>query len=434
MRNRFLLGLTTFLLSALLVGPNLSLSQSGQADDKAKAIFGLGNLHKLNISMTKAEWDELQTSSLRGGTVGAAGADYTRPDGRIVHVGSGFRGYYPWIHADLTTPVGEVKDVGLRYKGNLSFSSSAAGAPLRANFKLKTDIYGTKDDWSGLETLNFHAGVLDPSLMREAMGYYLFRAAGVPSPRTAYVEINFNVPGFNIPGALPNSSGGMYLLIENVNKQFLKWALPPGTGLLLKPEGLRGGIGGRGDTWSAYTPTWRPDRDATPDEQKKVMEFANLVSQPDLALFKEKIDSYLDVDKFLRFIAINAFLLNWDGYLTGGHNFYVYLDPKDDKIRFLPWDLDLSLGARGGPANAANLMRPANAQNLLVTRLLDDPATAEKYRLVVKELATTILTREELEKILVELEKVRGSRDAALRSMIDSRVAYVQSLRSEWDK
>jgi hypothetical protein len=39
-----------------------------------------------------------------------------------------------------------------------------------------------------------------------------------------------------------------------------------------------------------------------------------------------------------------------------------------------------------------------------------------------------------LEKILVELEKVRGSRDAALRSMIDSRVAYVQSLRSEWDK
>jgi spore coat protein H len=270
--------------------------------------------------------------------------------------------------------------------------------------------------------------------MREALGYYLFRAAGIASPRTAYVEINFNVPGFSIPGALPNSSGGIYLLIENVNKQFLKWAAPPGTGLLLKPEGLRGGIGGRGDTWSDYVATWRPDRDATPAEQKRVMEFANLVSQPDLALFKEKIGTYLDVDQFLRFIALNAFLLNWDGYLTGNHNFYLYLDPRDDKIRFMPWDLDLSLGARGGNNAATNLMRPANAQNLLITRLLDDPATAEKYRLVVKELATTIFKRDELEKILVELEKASGRRDAALRSMRDSRSAYVEALRPEWDK
>ena len=116
----------------------------------------------------------------------------------------------------------------------------------------------------------------------------------------------------------------------------------------MKPEGLRGGIQSLGDSWAAYTPSYRPDRDATPHEQQRLIEFARLISQPDAALFRAKIGTYLDVDQFLRFIAVNALIANNDSYLRGGHNFYLYLDPKDDKFRFIPWDQDLSLGSRPG--------------------------------------------------------------------------------------
>jgi len=400
--------------------------QAPAADDKE--IFGLTKLHHVGLTLFKAEWDVLQTSSgFNGG--GDAGTDYTRPDGRIIHVGGGFRGFFPWVHADLGVDGREIKDVGLRYKGNLSFTSSSAANTFRANLKVKTDIYGGKTSWNGAETVNFHAGVMDASLMREALGFALFRAAGVPAPRTAYAEISFNVAGL-----YANAPGGMYVLIENVNKQFLKHALPPGAGLLMKPEGLPGGIQSRGDVWSLYISTYRPDREATPREQQRVIEFAKLISQPDVALFRAKIGTYLDVDEFLRFIAVNVFLANWDSYLNGLHNYYVYLDPKDDKFRLIPWDLDLSLGSRGMSPGSFNMMRPAGQNQPLIYWLLDDPAIADQYRVIVKELATTVFTRSECEKILDRLENVSTRHDQALRSFLDSRYAYIESIRGEWDK
>jgi spore coat protein H len=429
MLNRFLLGLTSFFLTILLVGQVLSEPRPAQDD---QSIFGLSRLHQISMTISRAEWDVLQTSDARffgGAPGGEPGTDYTRADGRIIHVGSGFRGFFPWVHGDMRVNGVELKDIGLRYKGNLSFASSNAAAPFRANLKAKTDLFGGKADWNGVETLNFHAGVLDLSLMREALGYALFRAAGVPASRTAYAEIKFNVPGL-----YSDARGGAYLLIENVNKQFLKRALPPGTGLLFKPEGTRGGITSRGGTWSQYTPTFRPDREATLQEQTRTMEFANLISQPDVALFRSRIGTYLDVDQFLRYLAVNSFLLNWDSYLTGGHNYYFYLDPKDDKFRFIPWDLDLSSGGRGGGPGVGDMMRPFSGDNPLIYWLLDDPAVAERYRSIIKELSKTVFARVELEKILVDLEKAIPNRDATLRSFLDGRVAYVNGLVASWEK
>src|SRR5687767_11340573 len=99
MVNRFLMGLTTLLMTVLFAGPNLSSPQSAQDDEKN--IFGLTKLHRLRLTMSRGEWDVLQTSNVRGGSTTDAGDDYVQPDGRIVHVGSGFRGFFPWVHADL---------------------------------------------------------------------------------------------------------------------------------------------------------------------------------------------------------------------------------------------------------------------------------------------------------------------------------------------
>ena len=351
-------------------------------------------------------------------------------DGRLIHVGSGFGGYFPWVRADMRIDDGErkteFKDVGLRYKGNLSFSSSSAAAPLFANFKLKLDVHGTKGTWDGEKTFNLHAGVVDTSKMRDAIAFAIFRAAGVPAPRTAYVELTFTVPG-----VYQDAPAGLFTLIEDVNKKFLERVLPPGTGLLMKPEGMRGGVQSMGDTWASYMPTFRPDREATPHEQQRVMEFARLVSQPDVALFRSKIGTYLDVDQFLRFIAVNALIVNTDSYLSGGHNFYLYLDPKDDKFRFIPWDQDLSMGSRGGRGGIGpqiDVMRPFTGDQPLIYWLLDDPAIAAQYRAIVRELGTSVFTAAELSKLVDALEKVGTGRGPSPREFIATRTAYVQQL------
>src|SRR5205085_764168 len=99
MLNRFLVGLTIFFLTILFVGPVLSVPRLFQATAD-KDIFILSSVHQLRLTMSRGEWDVLQTTDGRFGA-GDGGTDYTRSDGRLVHVGSGFRGSFPWVHVDM---------------------------------------------------------------------------------------------------------------------------------------------------------------------------------------------------------------------------------------------------------------------------------------------------------------------------------------------
>ncbi len=411
----------------LAVGILLAAATTGPHAEPAPGdrVFGLTKLHQIHVSLTPAEWAVLQTSTARGG--GSRGTDHTQPDGRRVHIGSGFGGYFPWAHADVRVDGMRLENVGLRYKGNFSFSASSAAAPLHANFKLKTDVYGARGSWDGVETLNFHAGVLDASRMREAIGFAVFRAAGVLAPRTAYAELIFTVPG-----VYQDTSAGLFTIIEDVNRTLLRRVRPDGAGLLFKPEGLRGGIQSLGNSWSAYVSALRPEREATSAEAQRVMEFAQLISQTDVALFRARIGSFLDVDQFLRFIAVNALIENTDSYLGGVHNFYLYLDPSDDKFRFIPWDLDLSMGGRMVGSGGVDVMKPYRGDQPLIYWLLDDPAVAAKYRAVLRELAASVFTRAALVSMVDELERVGTGRGASPRAYLESRAAYLERLVAGW--
>ena len=440
-------------------------------------IFELTRIHRLRISLSADEWDVLMTSGGRS-TLGPGGQDYVLADGRLAHLSSGFANYLPWAMGDLRIedPSGKIefKSIGVRYKGNSSFTRSTGAAPLLANFKLKIDLYGTKGTWDGHKTFNLQSGVVDASRMRDHVMYWLFRTAGVPAPRTTYAEVVFNVPG-----VYQDTSAGLFTIIEDVNGKFIERVLPPGKGLLMKPEQLGGGIRKLGDSWSQYATKLRPDREATLHEQQRVMDFGSLISG-DVETFRANVRSYLDVDQFLRFLAVNAFATNWDSYLTGSHNFYFYLDPRDDRFRFVPWDQDLSLQMRGMPGGGmtqvrivrpdgtvvngnavgnvvvngnfvvngatvpvtnaptpatpgADILRPANASQTLITRLLDDPTIEAQYRAIIRELSATAFSVTELTKLMDALEAVNPGRTGSPRDYVLLRARTVEQLIASWD-
>lgn len=410
----FALVAAVFLVSAPIEaqrGPN-------RTGDK---IFGFSTVQKVEFAVSESEYAVWQTSSPRNGG-GTGGTDYRGTDGRLVHVGSGFGGYFPWVKAEMRAGGETFKDVGLRYKGNLSFSQTNASAPLFASMKVKIDVHGTRGTWDGEKVFNFHAGVVDTSKMREALAFAIFRAAGVPAPRTTYAQLFFTVPA-----RYQNTSAGYFTIIEDVNKTFLERVLPPGNGLLMKPEGLRGGISNLGADWNQWVARMRPDRDATPHERQRMMELGQLVSQPDVDVFRSRIGQYLDVEEFLRFLAVNAFIANGDSYLGGGHNFYVYLDPADDKVRLIPWDQDLSMGSRN-MGGGFDLLRPYNGDQPLIYWLLDDPMVVARYRQILKELAGTAFSKAEITRLCDALEAVGASPGNSPRSFLEGRADYVQKL------
>ena len=379
---------------------SLLLGLSAISAKAAPSFFGITNLHRVEITMLPDEWRDLQSSvGGRGGRGGGGGLGSATlssllndPD-REIHVGSGFGGLFPWVHASVAIDGQLLSNVGMRYKGNSTFSASEG--MLRRSYKLKFDQFDEALRFDGLKTLNLNSGALDSSRIRETLSFSVFRAAGVPAAQTAFAEATLTVPGSH-----EREHVGLYTLIEQVNKQFLKRYFTNNDGLLLKPERLRGGIQYLGENWSAYEPSYRPEREATPAEARRVIDFAQLIATSSDAQFREQIGSFLEVDRFLRFVAVNAILMNLDSYLSVGHNFFIYLDPSTSRFVFIPWDQDLSMGgfggAGGGQGMDASLMHPYSGQNELISRLLDAPEFNARYRAILTELSETACSKAEL--------------------------------------
>ncbi len=360
----------------------------------APPVFGQDVMHDLHLTLSAKEWERMQKVS--GGLTLFPPKKPVAKDGEEPfewHKSPGFGLEFPWVHADLVANGKALKNVGLRYKGNGSYVSS--GEALKRNLKIEIDHYTKDQRWFGLRTLTLNAGAVDQSRLREALAYSVFRAAGVPAPRTAFAKVSLSVEG-----KYTNEFLGVYTLVELVNKDFLKQHFKAGDGLLMKPE-RQVGIVYLGDDWKKYQDRYYPKRDATPKEIEHIIAFAKLISKADDDAFKKDVGNYLDIDNFLRFIAVNTMLPNTDSFLTTGHNYYLYLNPRTNKLAFMPWDLDIAFA--GFPLMGTieqqthmNLLKPSPNRIKLVDRLLAIPEVNERYRKIVIEIAGVAFTRQKL--------------------------------------
>lgn len=289
--------------------------------------------------------------------------------------------------------------VGIRYKGNGTIMDTAR--IIKKSFKIDLDRTGGTGKFGGSKTINLHCGVTDPSKGRETLAYELYRATGVPASRTALAEVRLTVPGKYDKELL-----GLYTIVEDVGKPFLKDRFGDEKGLLMKPEGLRD-FTYQGDDWARYKQPYAPKRDATAKEANRMIEFAKLVDKADEATFRKEIGSYLEVDNYLRFLAATAFMANTDSFFGLGHNYYMYLHPKTNKIHFIPWDLDRAF-ANFGNANQnmdLSLTHPYGGTHRLTERLLATPEIGAAYQKLLKELAAGPFAKDRFLKELAAYEK-----------------------------
>jgi spore coat protein H len=66
--------------------------------------------------------------------------------------------------------------------------------------------------------------------------------------------------------------------------------------------------------------------------------------------WKTSLESVFDIDGFLKWLAVNTTIQNWDTYGRMTHNYYLYNDPADNLIKWIPWDNNEAFeeGKQGG--------------------------------------------------------------------------------------
>lgn len=220
-----------------------------------------------------------------------------------------------YVQGDVQIGNSIFKDVGIRLKGSFSFQNLDG----KSSFKVKFNRYHPDQRFVGLEKVTFNNMRQDRSMVHERLAYNVFRAAGVPAPRSGYVRVSLN-------GQLY----GLYANIETMDDRFLKANYEDGKGNLYEAPW---GADLEEDAIDKY------EQDEGDDTSRRDLEeLLEWVSRPGDDIFFDE-NTPLNTDEFLRFVAVEAIIGHWDGYWKA-NNYFIYNESSRPEWTFLPWGLD----------------------------------------------------------------------------------------------
>ncbi|MCU1234561.1 MAG: hypothetical protein JWP63_2528 [Candidatus Solibacter sp.] len=318
---------------------------------------------------------------------------------------------FEYVHAGIDFNGTVYKDVAVRYKGNSTFQQSRGS--LKRSLKLDLNKYVKGQKVGGVSKLNLHSNVTDAGEMNEPLSYRLFRDGGVPSPRTSYARVYLTVAG-----KYGREYVGLYSVVEDIDNTFAQDRFATKDGAIFKPS--TGSLFGYlGDDWAKYKQTYDPKTELSEKQQKRVIEFAKLVTSGSDAEFAAQLGAYIDVDEWARYHSLNVWLANMDSILAMGQNFYLYLNPTTDKFSILPWDLDLSFGGMGG-GTELSIEHPWRGQNRFLERLFQVDTFKQRYMARMKEFSASICRPE---RITAQVEETAAVIRPAVKEESDAKVA-----------
>ena len=339
-------------------------------------VFPQDKVQRLDITISSDDWDEMQSD--------LANMPITRPgetiDGTFEPI---------WISCDLFYNDKQWYEVGIRVKGNSSLQSTYSSGIKKFSFKLDFDqfenVYPAINNqrFYGFKQLNLNNSFDDKSLMRDKVAGDLFRDFGLPMAKSAYYEVYINYQG-------KSQYFGLYTLVEEVDNTVIKTQFVDGDGNLYKPEGSAAGFAlGKYNTSDFYKKT----NESTSDWSDIKALYDALHSEQrtsDPKAWRDLLESKINMDLYIRWLAANTVMQNWDTYGKMTHNYYLYNDPSTSKFVWIPWDNNEALqdGKMGGSI-ALNLSGVTSDWPLISFIASDDTYFAI-YKQYAKEFATTV--------------------------------------------
>ena len=333
-------------------------------------VFNQNQVNRINIIFTPNEWQAMQTD-LDQKSGGGPGSPPTE-DPSYFECEVIFNGL-SWNH------------VGIRYKGNSSLRARSNKLPLRFDFDQWEDQYPAIVDqrFYGFKELSMSSNYNDPAIMREKSAADLFRNFGVPAVRTAFYEVYID------EGTGTYQYYGMYTLTEIVFDTFLNDWFGSKSGNCYKPDG-------NGARFFSSNFTLTDFELKTKEVQyvkSGIQQVYDVLQSPTRAThptqWKKDLEAVFDVDGFLKYLAVNNTIQNWDTYGKMTHNYYLYHDPKDDRIKWIVWDHNEAFqnGKMGGALSLG--MQEVGVDWPLINYLIADETYETTYQGYLKQCIET---------------------------------------------
>ncbi len=272
-----------------------------------------------------------------------------------------------------------LENVGFRLRGNTSRNAA------KKSFKVAFNAFESGRKFHGLEKMNLNGEHNDPSIIRAKLGWDILGQMDVIAARANHVELYINEEYY-----------GLYLNVEHIDEEFLKDRYKGNDGGNLYKCLYPADLNFEGSSPNAYKEEEFGRRkydlktNTEADDYSDLAHFITVLNEASTADFKVAISEVFDVDVFLRTLAADVFMGNWDGYSFNINNFYLYHNPSTSKFEYIAYDIDNTFGIDWfnidwGIRNIYDWTSDTHS-NVLADRILEVPEFKNRYSYYLQQL------------------------------------------------
>jgi spore coat protein H len=416
-------------------------------------VFPQNKVNSIEINISKVQWDSIKADMKNkyGNDFGQGGMmpgmERMRPDkangmpmppngmpmppnfedGGMMNFGKGEPNYFP---ISINFKGKTIQNVGFRLKGNSSLMMTWGKGVYKLPFRLDFEEFEKdkkKQKFYGFEKLSFSPAMSDKSLIREKVTADIFREAGIPAAQTAFYKVYINF-------GEGKKYCGVYTLVEVIEDTMIKTQFGTNDqtkGNIYKPES---------NLTKFKKEQFEKKNNKKQADWSDIDAFITVLNSPlrksDASQWRTNLEETFNVEHFIKWLAANNTLVNWDTYGALPHNYYLYNSPTQ-KLTWIPWDNDQSLGLKmdrpegirppnnastdtktpqrgrppmmmGGPIGMGVSLKMENVGKNwpLIKAIVEDDIYFAKYKQYVREFTENVFTTEKMNALFEKNHKL----------------------------
>ena len=274
--------------------------------------------------------------------------------------------------------------VGFRMRGNTSLYAQ------KKSFKISFNTFTNNGIFQGLEKMNLNGSHNDPSMIRAKLSWETFNNNDLAGSRSSFVKLYIN-----------DEYRGLYSNIEHIDEIFAAAYFDgTGTGNLYKclypaslkflsdnPDSYKFDSGGR-RAYELKTNNYV-------DDYSDLANFIKVLNQTDIAALPCALEQIFNVDNYLKYLALDILIGNWDNYAYNQNNFYLYHNQLTGLLEYIPYDVDNTWGVdwvnQTWTSRGIYNWSFDGEPRPLYTRLLSVPEYKARFSYYIRQYATTTL-------------------------------------------
>lgn len=358
-------------------------------------IFDMEALPTITLEISEAEWNQFLLNF-----------DANPNNEECVHCD---------FYFDKYGEVHHLSDIGLRLRGNTSrvrpegrtgdlHSPDGRFNHVHFGFRFQKFNKGEENLLSGTDRFNLRWFKEDPTYCHEMYGYDLMRRFGVyTAPRSSYCKVYLKIKEDEKPVYY-----GVYEMFECFDEQYLADQAKAGNiageaGYMWKGSwgsGIPANFSQAAD-WAmgienvtlnpsetqSFTYDFKGKKKKLDDAKAQLTQFISELNSKSANDLRTWLDAKVDVDLLLREMACEVAIGHWDDCWANGNNYYMYFDiDGDGRMKFIPYDLDNTLGTSGS-FDAATRNPLKWGESPLCNKVLSIPEYRSRYISYLRQLA-----------------------------------------------